>query len=157
MASFLVLLPPGESAEKAPEKTVFIRDGFAFWALVFGPFWLLFQRAWRAGSLTLVLSLLIAAAGDLGGFDMEAGLCAIALNIFIALEARGFAANAMERRGFRLDAVIVADDIDEAEELYFAGFEEAETAPPDFATKGPTRAEPAPSGIALMDAYGMSP
>ncbi|WP_181409763.1 DUF2628 domain-containing protein [Martelella alba] len=156
MASFLVLLPPGQGAEKAPEKTVFLRDGFSFWALVFGPFWLLFQRVWLAGVITLIVSVLLGIAGDMGGFDIASGLFSVALNIFIALEARGFKAHAMEKRGFRLDAVIVADDLDEAEELYFAGFAGAETALPDFATKGPQRAEPAASGIGLMDAYGMS-
>lgn len=47
MASFSVFAPPG--AQMAPEKIVFLRDGFSTPAFLFGPFWLLWKRAWLPG------------------------------------------------------------------------------------------------------------
>ncbi|MES1156063.1 MAG: DUF2628 domain-containing protein, partial [Pseudorhodoplanes sp.] len=43
---------PGASAD--PERFVFVRDGFYFWAMVFGPFWLAWRRQWLALLLYLV-------------------------------------------------------------------------------------------------------
>ena len=61
MALWSVHLPralPPEAAERA----VFVRDGFAFWALVFGPLWFLRHREWLGLVGWLVLAALIRVA-----------------------------------------------------------------------------------------------
>ena len=50
MPTYTVHQPPprqGEAA-RAPERFVFVRDGFHFWAFVLAPFWLLRYRLWLA-------------------------------------------------------------------------------------------------------------
>ena len=37
---------PGGADLRATDKFVFVRDGFHFWAMVFGPVWLLWNRLW---------------------------------------------------------------------------------------------------------------
>ena len=146
MASFLVLAPAGDDA---PERVRFIRDGFSWGALVFGPFYLLANRAWLAGFATLVIAILLSVAGLYEGLSFAAGIASLALNLFIALEGREWKARAMERRGFRLKDVIVADDIETAEEIYFSGLDSAS---PFSAIRA--AADPWPAGgIGLMDAY----
>ena len=48
MSVYTVHQPPqrktGASAD--PERFAFVRDGFYFWAMVFGPVWLLWRRLW---------------------------------------------------------------------------------------------------------------
>lgn len=39
---------PGGADLRATDKFVFVRDGFHFWAMIFGPFWLLWNRLWLA-------------------------------------------------------------------------------------------------------------
>ena len=39
---------PGGADLRATDKFVFVRDGFHFWAMVFGPIWLAWNRLWLA-------------------------------------------------------------------------------------------------------------
>ena len=50
MPTFTVHQPPPRPGEAAiaPERFVFVRDGFHFWAFVLAPFWLLRYRLWLA-------------------------------------------------------------------------------------------------------------
>ena len=149
MASYLVLSLPGD---ENPEKLRFIRDGFSWLALIFGPFWLLANRAWLAGFITLVLSVALSIAGFDEGLAFASSAASLALNLFIALEGREWKARAMQKRGCRLEDVIVAPDIDTAEEIFFAGHGEI-TPLPEFRAGSVDKGHPATSGIGLMDAY----
>nr|WP_272213408.1 DUF2628 domain-containing protein [Marinicella sp. W31]MDC2879362.1 DUF2628 domain-containing protein [Marinicella sp. W31] len=60
MASYLVLIPPGDND---PEKIRFMPDQFAWLGFLFGPFWLLANRAFVAGFITLALSIAFGVAG----------------------------------------------------------------------------------------------
>src|SRR5476651_239023 len=50
MPTFTVHQPPPREGEatSAPERFVFVRDGFYFWAFVLAPLWLLAHRLWLA-------------------------------------------------------------------------------------------------------------
>ena len=61
MPTFTVHQPPprlGETAS-APERFVFVRDGFHFWAFVLAPFWLLRYGLWLAFAIYLAVSILL--------------------------------------------------------------------------------------------------
>ena len=149
MGSYLVLIPPGDND---PEKIRFIRDRFAWLAFLFGPFWLLANRAWLAGFITLALSIALAVAGYFEPLSLGASAASLALNLLIGFEGREWKALAMERRGFMADDVVVAPDIETAEAIYFAGRSEKPVFT-DF-TSGPAGNRSAmPSGIGLMDTY----
>src|SRR5213596_1899745 len=47
MPVYTVHAPSPAGADlRAADKFVFVRDGFHFWAMVFGPLWLLWNRLW---------------------------------------------------------------------------------------------------------------
>src|SRR5262249_57475782 len=48
MAVYTVHEPPLKRDELAvdPDRFVFVRDGFSFWAFLFGPLWMLRHRMW---------------------------------------------------------------------------------------------------------------
>jgi hypothetical protein len=50
MPTFTVHEPPPLKSESvtSPERFVFVRDGFYFWAFVLAPLWLLVRRLWLA-------------------------------------------------------------------------------------------------------------
>ena len=50
MSVYTVHEPPQRDAGASvdPDRFVFVRDGFYFWAMVFGPIWLLWRRLWLA-------------------------------------------------------------------------------------------------------------
>ena len=57
MPTFTVHAPPPKIGDSAadPERFVFVRDGFYFWAFVLAPLWLLLHRLWLvlAGYITV--------------------------------------------------------------------------------------------------------
>ena len=58
MPTFTVHAPPPQQGEaaSAPERFVFVRDGFHVWAFVLAPLWLLWHRLWLALLGYLVVS-----------------------------------------------------------------------------------------------------
>ena len=64
MAIYTVHEPPSRigAAAPDPERYVFVRDGFSFWALIFGPLWMLRHRMWLVLLLYIVVSLVLDAA-----------------------------------------------------------------------------------------------
>lgn len=118
MATFTVHFPPTpEGAAPAPEKIVLLRDEFSWPAFLFGPFWLLWRRAWLAAALW---TLALLAAGLIGvtlhaskGITTYVGL---AMGAILGFEGVRLVAWTLARRGYTESGVILGDDIDEAEE-----------------------------------------
>src|SRR5690349_13347325 len=56
MPTYTIHAPPQKSGSNArdPERFVFVRDGFHFWAFAFGPLWLLLHRLWLAFVLYVI-------------------------------------------------------------------------------------------------------
>ena len=61
MAIYTVHQPPLKKYESAPDpdRFAFVRDGFSFWALIFGPLWMLRHRMWLVllGYIAVVIAL----------------------------------------------------------------------------------------------------
>jgi hypothetical protein len=89
-------LPRKNETSAAPERFIFVRDGFHFWAFLLGPVWMLWRRLW------LVLALLV-------GF-----------------EAGSLRRWTLTRRGWRNLGVVVGDDMEMAERHFYAAWRSAE-------------------------------
>jgi hypothetical protein len=122
MAVYTVHEPPlraGAMSASQTERFVFVRDGFSFAALLFGPLWMLRHRMWLAlllygvvvAALGIVLQRL--ASGAVG--TVVWGLVAVLLG-FEAGTLRRFT---LGRRGFRNIGVVVGDDLELAERRFF--------------------------------------
>ena len=94
MRAFAVHVPPTGIARPA----ILIDERFAWWALLFGPLWLLRHRAWFWG----VLGMIAIVAGP-----WQAGL---AVHLLAGLCGAEWRAAALARRGWRIEAVVWADD-----------------------------------------------
>ena len=94
MRAFAVHVPPTGSARPA----LLLEERFSWWALLFGPLWLLRHRVWVWGVLGLALTVL---------GPWQAGLAVHALCGLCGADLR---ANALSRRGWRVEAVVMADD-----------------------------------------------
>jgi hypothetical protein len=104
----------------ATDRFAFVRDGFHFWAMVFGPLWLLAHRLWLA-LLGWVVAIVVI---DLGMIVLGAGGMAVLLaNALIAL-LTGFEAASLQRwtlshGNWRQLDVVVGDDEESAERRFF--------------------------------------
>ena len=58
MAVYTVHEPPPKrfQSEPDPDRFVFVRDGFSFWAFLLGPLWMLRHRMWLVLIAYMVLA-----------------------------------------------------------------------------------------------------
>lgn len=111
---------PAGADLRATDKFVFVRDGFHFWAMVFGPLWLLWNRLW----LALIGWVIFVAAFNAGLSSLGIGRGSIFFADLIVALLMGFEASSLRRwtlsRGsWRQLDVVVADDEDTAERRFF--------------------------------------
>jgi len=120
MPVFTVHGPRAETARPSPDRIAFVRDGFAFFAFVFGGLWLAYHRLWLAllGYLVAVVALIAAMIA----FGVPPGarfgvLFLVAL--LMGFEAASLRRWTLSRRKWKLLDVVVGDNRDEAERRFF--------------------------------------
>jgi hypothetical protein len=112
--------PPRYESNSDPERYVFVRDGFSFWAFLLGPLWMLWHRMWWvllgyilvvAGleGLVYLLDLSEPVSVVIGGF----------LALLIGFEAATLRRFTLARRRWRNVGIIVGDDLEIAERRFF--------------------------------------
>jgi hypothetical protein len=101
--------PDGVAAAGAP-PAVLLREGFAWGAAIFGPFWLLRHRLWLEAAIWLGLALLVAGLAP-GWAVLPAGL---ALQFLLGDSAQELRGAALARRGYALANLVAAPDLDRA-------------------------------------------
>jgi hypothetical protein len=125
MSIYTVHEPPLKAGESTPDpdRFVFVRDGFSFWAFLLAPLWMLRHRMWLefiayvllVGGITFALRRL--------GIDESAGLwVALLLAVLIGIEASSLLRWKLARRGFDNLGVVVGRDLEEAERRFFDGW-----------------------------------
>ena len=122
MAVYTVHEPPlraGARSAPEPERFVFVRDGFSFWALLLGPLWMLRHRMWLVlllyVALTVVLSLVLHLLASATIGVVVWWLIALLLG-FEAATLRRFT---LGRRRYRNIGIVVGDDRELAERRFF--------------------------------------
>ena len=122
MSVYTVYEPPLKAHESAPdpERFVFVRDGFSFWAFLLAPFWLLRYRLWLAfiGYVIVAIALQIALRW-IGDSPTVTVLVAALLSLLVGFEAATLRRFTLSRRGWRNVGLVVGDDIDSAERRFF--------------------------------------
>lgn len=134
MASFVVLTPQLRNGQRDDDRTVFIRDGFAWLGFIFPVPWLVLQRLWFEAALVFVATIIISLVGNYTNHAGLATLITALLSLFVGLEARRWRYAKLERNGFEQRTVINAETAADAEIAYFHG--------PDFMAE--PLSEPAP-------------
>jgi hypothetical protein len=122
MATYTVHEPPARASEAAsdPDRYVFVRDGFYFWAFLFGPLWMVWRRLW----LVLLMYVVAMAALQAGFWALGAsGSTKFVVSVLIALLV-GFEAGTLwrwtlSRRGWNSVGVVVAPSLEAAEHRFF--------------------------------------
>ena len=115
MGIHAVYQPPSASVADADAPLVLIRQGFRITAALFPPLWLAWRRMWwtAAAAVAFYLALGFAPLSPSG-----MGVMAVASALFFGLEGNSLYESSLQRRGWRLGAVIVAASALEAETLF---------------------------------------
>jgi hypothetical protein len=103
MSSYLAYVRDG----RAP---ILVRDGFSFWAFLFGPFWLLAHAAWIPAALLFAFDVLLRAV--LHG--PTAAIVGLGVAWLVGLHAQDLRGWSLLRRGWRVATVVAASGQDVA-------------------------------------------
>jgi hypothetical protein len=162
MAIYTVHEPPLKRYETAPapERFRFVRDGFSFWAFLFGPLWMLRHRMWLvlvgyAVTVAVVALPLYAVRAPPSG---RAG-AAFLIALLVGIEAGTLRRFTLGRRRFNQVGLVAADDLEDAERRFFDGWVRRDghspVAPASAVVVPPTRvATAAPEVIGLFPEPG---
>ncbi|ODS01187.1 hypothetical protein AUC68_12520 [Methyloceanibacter methanicus] len=119
-------------AEARAEKIAFVKEGFAWIALIVPILWLIYHRMWLEllAFLAVFLSLPAIFGNDPVGKDL-AGWASLGLTVLFAFEANDLRAWALRRRGFRFAGTAWGRDQTEAETRFFTRWlpEQAQSQP----------------------------
>lgn len=141
MKSFYVLEAPG--AADPARDTLFVRDGFSWLPFLFPLPWLLFRRLWIvavAGVLFYGIAIYLAETYRLDALPIAFSFL---LSLWVALEGGQARVRRFERLGWTVDRVMLARNVAEAEEIYFA--EKAAASPMETSKTAPVMPAVRPS------------
>ena len=154
MPTYTVHEPPPRKTESvtAPERFVFVRDGFHFWAFVLAPVWLLVKKLWLA--FFIYAGVMIAVVVGLRFAVMPSwvqGTAEFMIALLIGFEASTIRRWTLTRRRWKNLGFVVAEDAEIAERRFYAAWtERAPSAPPPpepvYATPV-RRGAPSPSDV----------
>ena len=134
MPTFTVHAPPQQSGRSTdPERFVFVRDGFYFWAFVLAPLWLLLRRLWLVLVGYIVLNGVIEVAFYLIGAPRPVSfLVGLLIALLVGFEAATLRRWTLDRRGWSMLGFTVGDDLESAEQRFFSSWvgQKEEPAPP---------------------------
>ena len=151
MPTFTVHAPPQQSGRSAePERFVFVRDGFYFWAFLLAPLWLLLRRLWLAFAGYVVLIAIVEVALYLIGTPRPVDfLVGLLIALLVGFEAATLRRWTLGRRGWSMLGFTVGDDIESAEQRFFSTWAEKKTEPAaPVAFAAPVwRGQPSPSDV----------
>jgi Protein of unknown function (DUF2628) len=167
MSIYTVHEPPStdEQAAPDPERLVFVRDGFSFWAFLLTPAWMLWHGLWLVFLGYLVVAALLAVGLHAIGASTGVTLATAALlALLVGFEAATLRRLTLARRRWRNVGIVVGDDMESAERRFFDawvhGASHASAAPaatPTFTSSRATAAgRPASEIIGLFPAPGGS-
>jgi len=147
MRVYTVHEPPPQRYEQTqtgdPARFVFVRDGFSFWAFLFGPFWMLRHQMWLVllgyAIVFVALELLLKLFGVSAGASFVAGLL---LALLVGLEAPTLHRFTLGRRKWANVGVVVGDNLENAERRFFDGWVRSGGTAPSVTPVAPTPQPP---------------
>ena len=158
MPTYTVHEPPPRPGEAAsdPERFLFVRDGFYFWAFLLTPLWLLWRRLWLAFVIYLVASILLGAGLVLIGASSTVHFfTGLLIALLIGFEAPTIWRWKLTRRGWKMLGFVVGEDAEIAEQRFFAEWSKRAVAAPPSPPAAPEpryaapvrRGPPSPSDV----------
>jgi hypothetical protein len=158
MPTYTVHEPPPQPGEAAsdPQRFLFVRDGFYFWAFLLAPLWLLWHRLWLPFVVYLIASIVLGVGLALiGASSTMHFLAGLLVALLIGFEAATTWRWKLTRRGWKMLGFVVGEDSEIAEQRFFAEWSKRAVATPQapFAAPEPhysapvRRGSPSPSDV----------
>jgi hypothetical protein len=122
MSVYTVFEPPLRASEAAPdpERFVFVRDGFYFWAFLLTPLWILWHRLWLVFLIyVLVVASLEYAMHYAGVGTGVISLVMLLISLLAGAEAGTLWRFTLARRGWKNVGIVTGVDREDGERRFF--------------------------------------
>jgi hypothetical protein len=157
--------PKADAGEPDPERFVFVRDGFSFWAFLLAPLWMLRHRMWLVFLGYVIVTVALQVGLRLIGASTTVIMLAGALvSLLIGFEAASLRRFTLWRRRWKNVGIVVGDDVESAERRFFDAWMNRPRANPSSASAEPRAASalapavpPARRSPASRDVIGLFP
>lgn len=159
MSVYTVYEPPlrPTDATPDPDRFMFVRDGFYFWAFLLTALWMLWHRLWLVLLIYVVVAVGLEYAMHYAGVATAAvSLVELLLGLLVGIEAGTLRRFTLARRGWRNIGVVSGNNIEIAERRFFDTWVRSApgtSAPPSTAFAGP----PPPRTPHSPDVVGLFP
>ena len=160
MSVYTVHQPPLRAAEASPdpERFVFVRDGFNFWAFLLAPLWMLWHRLW----LVLVIYLVVIAGIQnvmhyAGVGAAGSAFAALLIALLVGAEASTLRRFTLDRRGYRQVGVVGGTNAEAAERRFFDAWTNAGPDKPSGPSASPSAPPTMPPMPRAPDIVGLFP
>ena len=160
MPIYTVHEPPAKrkAHRRGPERFAFVRDGFYFWAFLFGPLWMIWRRLWLVLLGWIVISAALIAAMRFAGISEGVQFLVQALvALLVGLEAGTLRRWTLRRGKWRELATVSADTQEAAERRFFDSWIGDEGPTHLGLVTPPTGRQPPPMQAAGMQPAGRPP
>jgi hypothetical protein len=138
LTRYIVFEPPQSPGPSG--VAVFVRDRFSIWAFLVPFLWLMRYGLWISGLVVLAAAIGLALLGSVEGYDLTSTVLSILLGMLVALEGPSLRAAKYRRKGWREAAAFQADDLAEAELIYYGAARPEAVAPPAVLSQAPWKA-----------------
>jgi len=119
MSVYTIHAPPTAGTPE-PERFIFVRDGFHFWAFVFGPLWLLTKGLWLAFVIYLAIVGALQAALWLMAVPYGAhALITVLVHFLVGLEAGTIQRWTLKQRSWTPLGVVTGTNREAAERRFY--------------------------------------
>ena len=122
MSVYPVHEPPLRAAEALPdpERIVFVRDGFYFWAFLLPPLWMLRYGMWLVFLIYVVIAVGVENVMHYAGVG-SAGLtlAELLISLLVGIEASTLRRFTLAWRGWKNIGIVSGHDIEDAERRFF--------------------------------------
>ncbi len=159
MSVYTVHEPPLRATEASPdpERFVFVRDGFYFWAFLLTPLWMLCHRLWLVLLIYVIVTAGIQNAVHFAGVGVAGSALAMLLIAFlVGVEASTLRRFTLARRGWRQVGVVGGTNTEAAERRFFDAWA-ADANKPAQPEAPPPPLPPPPRPIQQSDIVGLFP
>jgi Zn-dependent protease with chaperone function len=159
MPTYTVHEPPPRKNESVvnPERFVFVRDGFHFWAFLLPPLWFIAKRLWLALILYMIVAVGLAYAMSWAKVPATGRFIAE----FMFMLVVGFEAGTIQRwslRKWKMLGFVVAEDEELAERRFFAAWKQGGSGAAKLVEPAPVYAAPVLRGPpSSSDVIGLFP
>ncbi len=111
---------PAQGIEARADTIEFVKEGFTIWGFLFGPLWLLYNRAWLAFLLTLIfMAGLAAVLVQLELKDQAPVIVDILVSLIIGFEGNNILRWSLQRKDYALLGSVAGRNRLECERRFF--------------------------------------